>query len=139
MSIAVSAVAMIAGMVYSTYAVDRTKARLDERIEAGRQCMRLRPAMTRDEVIQVMGQPLKQYDVRPDGKEGDAVFREFIYPVPAPGQAAYVDFDIETMRAVEIFCRPDFRLSLGAAGLERIKAGQAIPAADGAAAPSTVR
>jgi hypothetical protein len=124
-AVAASALAMVAGLMYAVYATDRAKARLAQVSEASARCAKLRPAMSREEVIQIMGPPLKQYDVRPEGKEGEVAFRELIFALPGSRQPAYVDFDPESLRAVEVSCGPGFHLVLPPSEVLKVRAAAA--------------
>jgi hypothetical protein len=118
---------MIGGVIYSGYLTDRARDALDRAAEVKQRCSRMRPRMTRDEVIQLMGPPLKEYDVRPEGKQGPALYREMIFRMPMASQPAYVDFELETSRAVEISCSRNDTISLSIPQRVQLKSEQNRP------------
>lgn len=118
---------MIGGVIYSGYLTDRARDALDRAAEVKQRCARMRPRMTRDEVIQLMGPPLKEYDVRPEGKQGPDLYKEMIFRMPMSAQPAYVDFDLATSRAVEISCSRSDTISLSMPQRVQLKAEENRP------------
>src|SRR5882672_9791145 len=73
-------------------------------LEAVATCGRLHLLMTREEVLEIMGPALKEYDVRPS-PGAQAYFREMLFKFPNTAQhAPYVDLDPQTSKVTEIFC-----------------------------------
>ncbi|MBI3551524.1 MAG: hypothetical protein HY077_03330 [Elusimicrobia bacterium] len=97
--------ASMAWLGYIHLRYEQLKTDSDRLADALSRCGRLRLGMTRDEIVAVMGPPRKEYEVRPAGKGSQALFREMLFtlPVPTP-QAPYVDLQLKTERAVEIYC-----------------------------------
>jgi len=77
--------------------------------------------MTREEVIQIMGPPLKEYDVRPDGKTSEALYREMLFKFPTDMlPKPYVDLDIRSQRVVEVFCTDRAHITMPEASREEL-------------------
>ena len=92
----------LAGYTHFKFKVDEVKEEFARGMEVLHQCGRLRLTMSRDDVIQLMGQPMKEYGVRPGGKNTNVLYTEMLFNVPLARQPAYVDLELETARVVEI-------------------------------------
>ncbi len=119
--------AAIGGMIYFSYLSDRSMEVVNRGAEVMRRCTRLRLKMTRDEAIQLMGPPLKEYEVRPQGKERAALYKEMIFKMPLSGQPAYVDLDLDTSRVIEIFCSQNANISLSLPQRNQLKHEESRP------------
>jgi hypothetical protein len=118
---------LIGVVIYVGYQTDRAREDLDRAADVKQRCTRLRLTMTRDEVIQLMGQPLKEYDVRPEGKGGPAIYKELLFNMPMSSQPAYTDFDLDTSRVVEISCNRAYTISLPLIQRAQLKAQENRP------------
>ena len=112
-------VVSLAWVGYVKFKAEQAKMEMDRTLEIIAQCDRVHLRMTREEVIELMGLPFKEYDVRPSARSGDPFFREMLYLLPTKTtQAPYVDLESETRRVVEIYCTERNHVSMpaGAAG-----------------------
>lgn len=133
--VGVSALAMLAGLIYMNVAAEKSQTDLKATLEDGLRCERLRPAMTRDEVMQIMGPPSKEYDVKPEGRGGEAMVREMLYPAAGAKEPAFVDLDPASARVIEINCRSGYRLTASSGEIEKVLAAENRPVAADAAIP----
>ena len=128
--------AMIAGLIYVSYTADQRKAALERAAEVKQRCGRLRLRMTREEAVELMGQPIKEYNVRPLGKAGPALFEEMLFDMPLSTLPAYVDLDLETSRVVEIYCNQGYDMALPISQRDLLKAEQNSPLPSDRSIPS---
>ena len=133
--VGLSALGMVAGLLYMNVTAEKSQSELKATLEDGLRCERLRPTMTRDEVMQVMGPPAKEYDVKPEGKDGDAMVREMLYPALGAKEPAFVDLDPASARVIEINCRSGYRLTASSGEIEKVLAAENRPASGDAAIP----
>ena len=122
-SVVVTLIGLGVALAYNVYLrsrSERLKFSADTLHEFSTHCDRLRLRMTRDEVIEIMGPPTKEYDVRPQGKATDALYRELLYTLPGAHQSPYVDLQIATRRAVEIFCTENNHTTLPMSAQEEL-------------------
>ena len=117
---------------YFQYKYDRTKANVTRALESMGRCRQLGLRMERQDVLQIMGPAVKEYDVRPSGKGSEVLYHEMLFRSPTPTMTPpYVDVDIASNRVIEIFCSEHVHLVLSAnARLELSKQNsQALPSA----------
>ena len=128
---------LFSGYFYFKIKTDGVRDEFERANEILHQCKRIQLRMTRDDVIQLLGRPLKEYNVRPQGAAGGVHFKELLYNMPLSNRPAYVDLELETSRVVEAFCNEDAHISMPFTAQSELRAedkgplptDQAIPTA----------
>jgi hypothetical protein len=111
-------------MIWVRVQMESARLEMAAGMERATQCHRVGLKMTRDEVIQLMGPPLKEYEVKPAGKTTEALFKEMIFRMPMTTQPAYVDFDLIAQRAIEINCGANYHINLPPSEVARMQEAQ---------------